>query len=588
MRKKLLKFAAALLAFVLCLPAAAGVRRDEPVVRVGLAYGSGALVGANLENNTGYGAGYRFGYYDDSLEFEELGYTGEEDTRITVLKAQNTWFYYDKSSGKYVYSNSDSGGTAVGCFHVLIDAYRDFEQAADEAAYYDGGFVAWIDGEYQVRVGAYTSKDLAASAAATLGEGDVVGTSAYAVTVIETGTDRVLFQFDAAGEDSFGIMPDVTGADQVRTWFQGYKYYGGFRYERIGGGDLTVAGIVDMETYIKGVIPYEMSNDWPMEALKAQAICARSYAYNNIAQNKHSAHHIDVCATTDCQVYHGAGTNSSSYQANDRTDRAVDETQGEYGLYKGTVIEAFYSSSHGGASEDIYNVWGSSREKYPYLCGVDDPYEQDMDDLNARSDWKVSYSAAELTRIFQKWGGVSGTVDSLVLTYSERGNVIQIKANYTNGQSSTIRQRSSDLRSLFGLYSIRFTVNGKGASSGGAVSSSGGGVTVNGGSALEGQSTFYTIDASGSTGQKSWDELYVVSGSGAVEKLSESTGGGSTEPPAGTEVTVSGNTYVFEGSGWGHQLGMSQYGARAMAERGFDYDEIVEFYFPGTIVDTLD
>lgn len=116
-----------------------------------------------------------------------------------------------------------------------------------------------------------------------------MGTSAYAVTVIQTGTDRVLFQFDGGEDLALGIMPDVTGEDEVRTWFQGYKYHGGFRYERIGGGDLTVVSVVDMETYIKGVIPFEMSNDWPLEALKAQAICARSYAYNNISQNKHSA-----------------------------------------------------------------------------------------------------------------------------------------------------------------------------------------------------------------------------------------------------------------------------------------------------------
>ena len=90
-----------------------------------------------------------------------------------------------------------------------------------------------------------------------------------------------------------------------------------------------------------------MSNDWPLEALKAQAICARSYAYNNISQNKHSAHHFDVCSSTDCQVYRGAGSNVSSYQSTDRTDRAVEETAGEYALYDGTVIEAFYSSSHG-------------------------------------------------------------------------------------------------------------------------------------------------------------------------------------------------------------------------------------------------
>ena len=50
-------------------------------------------------------------------------------------------------------------------------------------------------------------------------------------------------------------MPDVTGEDEVRTWFKGNRYYGGFRYERISGGDLTVVNIVDLETYLKGVVP---------------------------------------------------------------------------------------------------------------------------------------------------------------------------------------------------------------------------------------------------------------------------------------------------------------------------------------------
>ena len=236
MRKKLLKFLALSLAFVLCVPTAGAARRGEEMVRVGLAYGSGALVGANLENNTGYGSGYRFGYFDEDLRFEELGETDEKETQITVLKAQNTWFYYDRSSGKYIYSNSDNGGTVVGCFHLLIDSFRRFDDAAEEAEEYDGGFVAWIDGEYQVRVGAYLSKEDALDAADELGEGEVVGTSAYAVTVIQTGTDRVLFQFDGGEDLALGIMPDVTGEDEVRTWFQGYKYHGGFRYERIGGG----------------------------------------------------------------------------------------------------------------------------------------------------------------------------------------------------------------------------------------------------------------------------------------------------------------------------------------------------------------
>lgn len=97
----------------------------------------------------------------------------------------------------------------------------------------------------------------------------------------------------------------------------------------------------------------------------------------------------------------------------------------------------------------------------PYLCGVEDPYEQDVASLNSYSSWTVRYTASELTSLAPEMGGRERLrMESLTLTYSDLGNVIQVKVNYTNGESSTIRQRSTDLRNLFGLPSIRFTTNG--------------------------------------------------------------------------------------------------------------------------------
>lgn len=572
------RLAAVLLAAALAAPAAQAAGTEADPIKVGLAYGSGALVNANLENNTGYGSGYRLGYFDRDLDFVELGRTGSKATRITMVKAQNTWV-----SGSS-YSNSDNGGAVIGSYHLQVETCSSYEEAVRAAEDYPDGFPAWIDGEYQVRCGAYATREEAEDAQARLGKGTIAGTSSYGVNVTRTGTDEILFQFDGGDGLALGVMPDVTGEDEVRTWFKGNRYYGGFRYERISGGDLTVVNIVDLETYLKGVVPYEMSNSWPLEALKVQAVCARSYAYNNLRSSRHTSYHFDVCNTTDCQVYYGAGPNNASYQANDRTDRAVEETAGEYARYDGRVIEAFYSSSHGGASEDVYNVWGSSREKYPYLCGVEDPYEQDVASLNSYSSWTVRYTASELTSLLQKWGGVNASVESLTLTYSDLGNVIQVKVNYTNGESSTIRQRSTDLRNLFGLPSIRFTINGAEAEPG---SPSGGSLS---GEGLSGRSRLYTISGTGALSREDRDDLYVISGAGSIDRMGEQTGssGGDTGAVAGTEVTVSGSQYVFQGSGWGHQLGMSQYGAYAMAERGFDYDEIVEFYFPGVEVDALD
>ena len=575
-----MQFAAVLLAVVLALPTVLAAGSGGEMVRVGLAYGSGALVNANLENNTGYGSGYRMGYFDDDLDFVELAWTDEDETQITMVKTQNTWVNGTS------YSNSDNGGDVIGCYHVLVESgYRSYEQAAADAQEYRDGFVAWIDGDYQVRAGSYTSRQEAEDAAQSLG-GTVAGTSSYAVNVTRTGTAEILFQFDGGDDLALGVMPDVTGADAVRTWFKDYRYYGGFRYERIGGGDLTVVNIVDLETYIKGVVPYEMSSSWPLEALKVQAVCARSYAYINIHSGKHTSYHFDVCNTTDCQAYYGAGTNSSSYQATERTDQAVDETAGEYAWYDGQVIEAFYSSSHGGASESVYNVWGTSLEQYPYLCGVEDPYEADMASKNSYSSWTVSYTSSELAQRLENYGyDASSGIESLTLTYSDLGNVIQVRVNYRDGGSDTIRP--SSMRSVFGISSIRFTVNGQAASSGsGTTSSSGGGLTANGSTSLDSQGTYTVISGSGSLSQAGLDGLYAISGSGSITPAEDaaSGGGSGTDTPTGTQVTVSGSSYSFQGSGNGHQLGLSQYGAWAMAERGFTYDEIIEFYYPGTYV----
>lgn len=575
-----MQFAAVLLAVVLALPTVLAAGSGGEMVRVGLAYGSGALVNANLENNTGYGSGYRMGYFDDDLDFVELAWTDKDETQITMVKTQNTWVNGTS------YSNSDNGGDVIGCYHVLVESgYRSYEQAAADAQEYRDGFVAWIDGDYQVRAGSYTSRQEAEDAAQNLG-GTVAGTSSYAVNVTRTGTAEILFQFDGGDALALGVMPDVTGADAVRTWFKGYRYYGGFRYERIGGGDLTVVNIVDLETYIKGVVPYEMSSSWPLEALKVQAVCARSYAYINIHSGKHTSYHFDVCNTTDCQAYYGAGTNSSSYQATERTDQAVDETAGEYAWYDGQVIEAFYSSSHGGASESVYNVWGTSLERYPYLCGVEDPYEADMASKNSYSSWTVSYTSSELAQRLENYGyDASSGIESLTLTYSDLGNVIQVRANYRDGGSDTIRP--SSMRSVFGISSIRFTVNGQAASSGsGTTSSSGGGLTANGSTSLDSQGTYTVISGSGSLSQAGLDGLYAISGSGSITPAEDaaSGGGSGTDTPTGTQVTVSGSSYSFQGSGNGHQLGLSQYGAWAMAERGFTYEEIIEFYYPGTYV----
>lgn len=589
MRKRFMQFVAAALAVSLCVPGIAAARSNsegETVIRVGLASSSshnpvGEQAAAHLQNNTGYGAGYRFGFYDGNFDFVELARTDETVTEVAVIKTQNLYYGYVGELGKNTYSDAIDSDVSVGCYHIRLDAsFSDYAGAAETALEY-GGFVAWIGGEYQVRIGDFLTKENAEAALAELGQGTIVGTSSYGLNVVRTGTDEILFQYDDPNGTALGILPDVTEAEDVRTWFNGFKYRGGFNYQRVGGGNITVVNVLDLESYVKGVICYEMGREWPLEALKTQAICARTYALKNL--DTHKSLGFDVCNTDGCQVYNGVGSGRVDYGPSETSDRAVEETAGQVAWYQNQLATTFYSSSHGGASESANYIWGTNMEKYPYLCGVEDPYEQETDDINAYSPWTVSYTAGELTSKLQSKGyGIGTKVDSLELNYSELGNVIGIKVHWANGQKNTFKP--DYIRSYFGVRSIRFTVNGETVGTIQTDPSDSSYYTINESERREDLEGVYVIAADGVVEQRS-ETLYAISGSGKVEELKteekqESSG---TNQGGGT-VTVSSSRYVFEGAGWGHQVGMSQYGAYAMAQLGFTGEEIVEFYFPGTEV----
>ena len=599
MRKITKRLAAILLAAAVMMPtgAMAATYNDDGdiMVRVGLASSSkhnelGQLACAQLQNADGYGEGFRFGYYDDDLNFEEVAWTDDDVTAISIMKTQNMSYGYDKEQGRYTYSANVDSDIKVGCFHIrLEDSFGSLKKALSAAEDYDDSFIAWIDGEYQVRIGAWFTKDEALEALEELDEGEIVGTSAYGISVVETGTDRVLFQYDEGEGSRLAILPDVTEEDDVQTWFRGYKYRGGFTYERIAGGSLTVVNVLPLEEYVKGVAPYEMGREWPIEALKTQATCARTYVLRNLGKHKDLG--FDICNSSWCQVYRGAGSERANYGPSEVSDEAVEESAGQVIWYGTNMAETFYSSSHGGASESIENVWGSKLSKYPYLCGVEDPYEQGADKINANSSWTVEYSRSELTKKLQSSGyGVGTKVDSMDLTYSELGNVIKLVVHWSNGGKNSFKP--DDIRSIFGLKSIRFVVND---------------TRVEGSVEEEKEPTVWQFILNGlekiGFTELFAEEIYVITEDGEVDLVDDKPyyidGDGrkhlliepeeeeEEEKPvnkAGT-VSVSDSEYVFEGSGWGHQLGMSQYGAYAMANEGFTFDEIIEFYFPGTHVD---
>lgn len=581
MKKRLLRLAAAVLALTMLVPTAGAINANsqgEVVVRVGLASSAsgsktGELIGANLWNVDDKGAGFRFGYFNDAMDFVELGRTSASETQISVIKSKNTWF---KGKDRNSFSNRDNGGSVVGTYNLrLPGTYSTFAQAQKAADRYRDGFVAWINGSYQVRAGSYTTKEKAQAAARSVPGATVVTTSSYGMNVIRNGVPKILFQYDSDREHKLAIMPDVTGAADTQSWFYNLKYRGAFTYERIRGGELTVVNVLSLEDYIKGVVPYEMGRTWPLEALKTQAVCARTYAVRQ--QGRHGSLGFDICPSAHCQVYYGVGDDRTNWGASPVSDRAVEETAGQVLWYKNRMAETVYSSSHGGASENAKYVWGTDTvNAHPYLRGVVDPYEHHSDSINSRSHWTKTYTSRELTdRLHSKGYGGKYSVDHLAMTYSELGNVIELEVYWSNGEKNSFTP--GRIRNVFGLNSIRFAVNGRKppqAESGKPAED----VYVNGNQKLEDLNGLYVISGSG-TAPTTGSGLHVITGGGQVLPIETESGG-----TGSGRVEVKSSRYEFEGSGWGHQLGMSQFGAHAMAGLGFQYDEICTFYYPGTHV----
>ncbi|MFR1189493.1 MAG: SpoIID/LytB domain-containing protein [Oscillospiraceae bacterium] len=441
------------------------------IVRVGLAFGSTALEAVHLQIQTG--SGFAFGYYDTDRVFQTVGSTAER--AVTVIADTNVTV----------------GDSTFGGYHVqLSDIYASFE-AAQAAADERGGYPVFYNGKYRVRVGSYTSMEAASNSAATA-YGSAIAGGARSVLVVKAGTDQILFGFDCGSSYSLSLSPQNGSGSAVtqiaeckdRSGTRSCTYYGDFQFARLSTQDpqkLTLVNFVGLEPYVKGVTPYEMSSGWPLEALKAQAVCARTYVASHM--NGSPANGFDVTATTTSQVYYG------TLDASANSDRAVDETAGKFVRYEGKLCETFYFAADGGATEDSENVWVTP---VPYLRGVVDPYEKDID-FYCKS-WSTSISRA--------------AVGNVEITYTPIGNAMTVTVGGKTYSKDGVR---TFLTSVCGLrYNSRhFTV----------------------------------------------------------------------------EYDAASDTYLVAGGGFGHNCGMSQWGAKAMAqEHGKTYEEIISFYYTGAYV----
>lgn len=547
--------------FFLCMLTAVtltvSARAGEDIIKAGLYYGDQALYSANLQNDVG--SGYALGWFDENTrQFQEIGYL--ENEKISMTAAGSIYL----SGGAYSASRPNKVDGVIGGYQVqLEEVFPSFEEASYAAGQLPGGFPAFINNQYRVRMGGFTTREDAETAAAAYAAqswqdrygmsraayGSVAAPSSTGVVVTVTGTDQVLFAFDCSGAKSLGIMPDG-GREKARTWFKGYRWYGGFEYRRSTGGNINVINVVALDDYVKGVLPYEMSPVWPLEALKAQAVCARTYA---LLPSKHySSYRFDVCGTTDCQVYQGTNLSSAL------TDQAVEETAGVVAMYGGKYAETYYCSANGGASEASENVWSNP---LPYLVGKEDPYEA----LTNIPDYQytIHYTYRQLSqRLKDKGYSIGAVCAAYVSKTTPTGNVAEITFKDTAGK--TVKLTKEDCRWTLDAKSMRFTISGGGGGGSWFVNSSA--------SPLSALKEAYTISGKGLVGLFGSGSGYAITSSG----VSELKGSGSSGTGDGITIT---------GTGWGHGVGMSQYGAKAMAEQGYSYEDILYFYYTGITLD---
>jgi len=360
----------------------------------------------------------------------------------------------------------------------------------------------------------------------------------------------------------------------------GYYYRGLLQAHRTGAG-LVPVNRVSMEDYLLSVVPSEMPAGWHMHALKAQAVAARSYAYTRAGV--HADRGYDLCNTVCCQVYLGMR------QEHERTTEAVKGTRGIMAFHDGEVINAVYSSSSGGVTDDSENVWSAAS---PYLRGRSDVY-----DVTGR-EWTRSFTLTELTRVANANEANIGNVVGVQITgVSATGRVSQLTIN---GAAGSVRLEREQIRTFFSpaqggsLYSRNFRMDSYAITAGGMALQRNAGVYVMGAGApiMPEAGNINVLTNTGATIPAGMSNMLVQTAAGMQSLPMQGSMGANLILGGANIVQITGGfnstgyVVTFVGRGWGHGVGLSQHGARGMAEAGYTFDQILRHYYTGITLQT--
>ena len=361
------------------------------------------------------------------------------------------------------------------------------------------------------------------------------------------------------------------------------------------GTGFNVVNVLDMESYLKGVVPNEMPPYFSFEALKAQAVAARNYANKEGKMNPN----YDVCDSVASQVYYGVGSH------NQITDKAVEETKSIYALYNKKPVLALYHSTAGGITESYDNTFLVNnetfipKEKYPYLVSVGEklrsekdvkdfytsnPETPDMDSPKYR--WEYEWEEEELVSVLNKYMPTQSAKKLIEPSFPTDEIIKKIEdikiLRYGDSGKALVMLIKTDIGDfkVKGQSAIRLLLrkNDKALPS----------------------SNFYIEKNTKKVSIKKLEKENELK-EAARSKNSELSNS-EKETSATSEITevhfeksgklfgkgkIKKVSFKVYGGGFGHGVGMSQYGANYLAKKGKTYDEILKYYYTGIKVGSM-
>ena len=343
------------------------------------------------------------------------------------------------------------------------------------------------------------------------------------------------------------VVSISTGAQRVRVVEkigeveETVRVYGGnLRLQPNAYGTYTLVNQVPIETYLRGVVPYEIGLGAPPTTIEAQAILARTYVLRNL--RRFVIDDYELCADTQCQVYRGITG------AADVTDRAIATTQGLVLTYGNELVDALYSSNAGGVTAAFSHVWN----------GPDRPYLQPVIDSVVGS-WDITARS------------LSDETNLKAFLALEAGFNEETWDTFRWSEDATLEKIGQDLKDylqrrshpLANFNEVQRLVVTERATSG----------------------RVQTLQVATDVGVVTLQKDEVIRAIEAPLSLLFYTGGLYEQVPGEAEPQLVG--YRFIGGGFGHGVGMSQTGAYNLGDLGWSSDRILKFYYPGTTLQPI-